>query len=199
MRTATTMLAGACLLSIAACNKPAPASGASSAAAPSQAASATPAAPAAGPISAENLPHRKPGLWRQTMAMEGVEHAMPATEFCIDAASEAKMSLMGQQMSKDHCQAPQFNRNLDGSLSFTSACDFEGGGKTTSKGTISGDFDSSYKVAIDSTTTGGTAGMDQHERKMTITATWEGPCAPDQKGGDIILPGGRKMNMLAGR
>jgi hypothetical protein len=124
---------------------------------------------------------------------------MPATEFCIDAASEAKMSMMGQQMSKNRCQAPRFNRNLDGSLSFVTACDFEGGGRTTSKGTISGDYNSSYKVAIDTTTTGGPAGMDQGGRKMTITATREGPCAPDQKGGDIILPGGRKMNVLAGQ
>jgi hypothetical protein len=195
MRIATTLMAGAAVLGLAACNKPAPASGASSQAA---AVTAAPAAPAAGPISPDNLPHRKPGLWRQTMAMEGVDRQMPATEFCIDPASEAKMSLMGQQMSRDKCQPPQFSRNLDGSLSFSSACDFEGGGKMTSKGTISGDFNASYKVAIDSTTSGGPAGMEG-DHKMTITATWEGPCAPGQKGGDVMLPGGQKMNVLAGQ
>lgn len=193
MRLLISLVCGAAALSLAACNKSAPPSAGSS----QTAATAAPAAPATGPLTLDNLPRRKPGLWRQTMAMKGVDRPMPATEFCTDAASEAKMSLMGQQIARNKCQAPQFSRNLDGSISFTSACDMGEAGKMTSQGTISGDYNSSYKVQIDSTTTGGPPGAPA-ERKMTITATWVGPCAPDQKGGDIILPGGRKMNVVEG-
>jgi hypothetical protein len=34
--------------------------------------------------------------------------------------------------------------------------------------------------------------------KMNITmqATWRGPCKPGQKGGDVEMPGGIKLNVL---
>jgi len=190
MRMLFAVALGAAFLPLAACNKPA-----ATGAAPAQTAAATaPAAPAAGPLTPETLPHRKPGLWRQTMAMEGMNRELPSTEFCTDAASETKMSLMGQQMSKDHCDTPQFSRNLDGSITFTSSCD-TGAGKATSKGTLSGDFNSSYKMEIE-TDMGGGPSAARGPRKMTMTATWIGPCEPGQKGGDMILPGGQKINML---
>jgi hypothetical protein len=192
MRPSTTgRLASAALLSLAGCQKPAaPAAG------PAPQAASAPTAPASGPIALESLPHRKAGLWRQTMTLEGAPQGLPASEFCIDSASEAKMSMLGQQMSKDHCQTPQFTRNLDGSITFSSSCDFGDGHKTNSTGTISGDYNSSYQVAIDAASAGGPA---SGEHRMTMTATWEGPCKPGQTGGDIILPGGRTMNMIKGR
>ncbi len=196
MRPLTTgLLAGAAVLSLASCNKAAPAGGAAV-----QTASAAPAAPAGPtPLTPDSLPHRKPGLWRQTMDMEGMPKNLPATEFCTDAASEAKMSLMGQQMSRGHCQSGQFTRNVDGSISFSSSCDLGPEGKTTSSGTITGDYNSSYKVTIDATHTGGPSPAADGEHKMTMTATWVGPCVPGQKGGDIILPGGRTVNLTSGR
>jgi hypothetical protein len=197
MRVFTTgLLAGAALLSIAACNKQT-----SAPATTAQAGSATaaPAAPAAGPITADALPHRKPGLWRQTMAVEGMNQAMPAVEMCVDAVSETKMALLGQQMSKDRCKPPQLSRNLDGSISFTGDCDFGAGGRTQTKGTMSGDFNSSYKTVIESTHVGGAGGPGGADHKMTITATWVGACAAGQKGGDVIMPGGQKMNFSSGQ
>jgi Protein of unknown function (DUF3617) len=196
----TGALAGVAVLSVAACNKPAPAgggsaqaSGAPASGAPASGAQAT-AAPAAGPISIDSLPHRRAGLWRQTMTMEGVQQALPETRLCTDAASEAKMSLMGQQMNREHCQTAQFTRNLDGSISYSSTCDFGAGGKTTSSGTLSGDFNSSFKVVINSSRSGGAAAGDH---RMTITSTWLGPCQPGQKPGDVIMPDGRTINTLA--
>lgn len=196
MRLLTTgLLAGAAILSLSSCNKAAPAGGASA-----QTASAAPAAPSGPiPLTADSMPHRKPGLWRQTMEMEGAPQNLPAAEFCTDAASETKMSLMGQQMSRGHCDAPRFARNADGSISFTSACDMGPEGKTTSSGTVTGDFNSAYKMAIDVTQTGAPVAAANGEHKMTMSATWLGPCAPGQKGGDIILPGGRTMNMTSGQ
>jgi hypothetical protein len=188
----TGVLAGAAVLSVAACNKPAPGGSASAPAA------AAPAAPTSGSISLESLPHRRPGLWRQTMVMEGMPQGMPETQLCIDAPSEAKMSLMGQQMSHEHCETPQFSRNLDGSITFSSTCDFGGAaGKTVSHGTISGDFNSSYTTVIDSTHSGGAGPEGNRANKMTITSTRIGECQPGQKGGDMIMPGGRTMNLLS--
>lgn len=184
-------MTGVALASLAACNKPAP-----SAAGGAQT-SQTAAAPAAASnsISLQDLPHRKAGLWRQTMTMTGVDRAMPAIEACTDAASEAKLSLLGQHKSKDLCQSQQFSRNLDGSISFNVSCDQGVHGKTVSSGVITGDYNSSYQIAMDSKTTGASLPQANTERKMTITATWTGPCAPGQRGGDMIMPNGQKINL----
>ena len=183
-------LAGVALAGLTACGKPAP-----GAASPGQA-SQTAAAPAtASPISLQDLPRRKAGLWRQTMTMAGVDRTMPAVEACTDAASETKLSLLGQHKSKDMCQNQQFSRNPDGSISFSVSCDLGVHGKTASTGVITGDYNSSYKIVMDSKTTGATIPQANTERKMTITSTWTGPCAPGQRGGDIIMPNGQKINL----
>jgi hypothetical protein len=183
-------LAGAALAGLAACNKPASAPGGVT-----TAPSAAPAAPASGPLSIQDLPHRKPGLWRQTLAIEGMDQQMPATEVCLDQASEAKMSMLGQRMNKDKCASQSFSRNLDGSISFNVSCEMGPNIKTVSNGTISGDFNANYTAVINTTTAGGAGERMSGVHKMTITATWIGPCAPGQKGGDVIMPDGRKINL----
>ena len=62
-------------------------------------------------------------------------------------------------------------------------------------GTIVGDFNTAYKVSIDSTTTGAAVPSLNGEHRMSIAATWVGPCAPGQMGGDVIMPDGRTINM----
>ncbi len=182
-----TGLAGLALASLAACNKPA--TSAPNAPQTSQTAAA------ASPVSLQNLPHRKAGLWRQTMTMEGMDRAMPPAEACTDAASEAKLSLLGQQKSKDACQSQQFSRNPDGSISFSISCDLGAHGKTVRTGLITGDYNSSYKIVMDSKTSGSPIPQANTERKMTITSTWTGPCAPGQRGGDLIMANGQKINL----
>ncbi|MDR3507549.1 MAG: DUF3617 family protein [Caulobacteraceae bacterium] len=186
-------LAGLALAGLAGCNKPSPApSSAPSAAAPSAAAPAA----AGGPIALENLPHRKPGLWRQTIEMEGAAHSPPATELCLDAAAEAKLSAFGQQAAEGKCQSQQFTRNLDGTISFSSSCDLGQGHIVSSKGLVTGDFNAGYKIAMDTTTTGAPMEQMNGEHRMTVTATWAGPCPTDMKPGDMTMAGGMKMNVL---
>ena len=183
-------LGAAALVPMAGCSKPAAPPAASGAPA------ATASAPASSaPQAIAQYPHRKAGLWRQTMSMAGGP-AMPPTEICLDDASQAKLSMMGQEMSRNHCAPPQFTRNLDGSFSFSASCDMGENGHSTTTGTVSGDFNSSYQTAIDSKITGAATAAANGEHKMTMTAAWVGPCAPDQKPGDMIMPGGMKMNML---
>ena len=178
-------LAGVALASLAACGKSAPAaSGGAATTAP-----AAPSAPAAGPLTAQDVPHPRVGLWRQTMTVEGGNTPMPVTKTCLDAASEAKMSIFGKNIRNGHCEGEQISRNADGSISSSSVCSFGPGGKTVSNSTMSGDFNSSYKIVIHSKPETGP------ERVMTITSTWLGPCAPGQRGGDVIMPDGKTINV----
>ena len=183
-------LIGASLAALAACNKPTP--GAANAA-PGAAQTA-----ASGPLTAAQMPHRKPGLWKQVMTMDAAAPAGPGMQLCVDEASEAKMSAFAQRMPGGgaHCPPAQYTRNIDGSISFSESCDMGANGKTSSTGVIKGDFNSGFTEDIDVHYSGSPAPSMNGDHKMTITSTWTGPCAPGQKGGDLILANGMKRNIL---
>jgi len=181
-------LGGLALMSLVACGQPKAKQTAATSPAPAVAA-------AAGPLTPDQLPHQKPGLWRTTMAVEGVSRPMPATEMCLDAATEARMAVWSKSARDGKCSTNQFTRNPDGSISFKTACALGPGGNRVDSGTIVGDFNAAYKVSIDSTTTGAAVPSINGEHRMSIAATWVGACAPGQKGGDVIMPDGRTMNM----
>jgi hypothetical protein len=160
-------------------------------------ASATPGAAPSPPsaASADLTPHRRPGLWRQVIVMDGQAPQGPGMRVCVDAASDAGMSLAGaQSMGKTKCPAPQFTRNLDGSLNFSSTCGVAGHGVVTSSGVVKGDFNTSYTTVIHVVYAGLPVASMNGPHTMTITGTWQGPCAPGEKGGDVILPNGAILN-----
>ena len=63
-----------------------------------------------GPLSADQMPHRRPGLWSQTISMDGAPADGPGTQLCVDADSEAKMSIAAQNIPGAHCPPPQLSR-----------------------------------------------------------------------------------------
>ena len=73
-----------------------------------------------------------------------------------------------------------------------------GGTTTTSHAVISGDFNSGYTVKVTSRRSGGPAvpGMPADgTSNMTIEAKWLSACLADQKPGDMMMAGGRKVNI----
>ena len=78
-------------------------------------------------------------------------------------------------------------------MSTDSVCGI-GGMSIKSRAEISGDFNSAYTVKSTSQSTGGPAGVPRNST-ATIEAKWLGACKPDQKPGDIVMPGGFKMNV----
>jgi hypothetical protein len=169
------ILTGVALCGLAACGKPA----------------ATPGA------AASQIPHRKPGLWHQVMTMDGASPAGPGMRLCVDETSEAKMSAFAQRMpGAAHCPPAQFTHNFDGSMSISESCDAGAQGKSVTTGVIKGDFNSGYTEEMDMHYSGSPVAAVNGEHKMTIIATWLGPCAPGQRGGDLILANGMKRNLL---
>jgi len=176
---------GVGLLTLAACSKKedkAPAAEASASASGGNA-SAT-----AGPAA---LPKRKPGLWSHTIAASGANQTM---QICIDADTDAKMSLWGQAVGKDMCSKNAVTA-VPGGYAFESECDMGDMGHVVSKGAVTGDFGSAYTVKTTSTTTGSSMPQANTTSDMTLTAKWEGACPAGMTGGDITLPGGVKINM----
>ena len=51
-------------------------------------------------------------------------------------------------------------------------------------------------LAAENTVSGASARHMNGVHAMTIEATWKGPCPADLKPGDMVLPGGMKINMM---
>ena len=153
----------------------------------------TDAAGKAAPAAVE-VPKRKPGLWKQTMLVEGVD-VLQTVQLCLDEASDPKLAWWGQQGFKQACSKNDISRQPDGSWKFSSIC--EGAGvKTTNDGAAVGDFSSRYQLRAESTTTGAPVPQMNGSRTVTIDAEWLGECPAGMAPGDMDLPNGQRMNML---
>ena len=142
----------------------------------------------------DGRPVRRSGLWEHTMQTMGVTQT---TRMCIDAETDKNVALWGQRASDESgCEQNSFTRT-GGGYAFVSVCPDGQGGKVTSQGTITGDFDSAYKMEATTTTSGSSMPHANGEMKMVMTATWKGPCPEGMKPGDIqvALPGGGTVNL----
>ena len=143
---------------------------------------------ASGSANAQPVPQQKPGLWQDDMVMNG-RHI--SSQSCVSVESAAATSAFSAQVRKnDKCESHQITRNPDGSWTSISTCEFRPGVKRTSRTDASGDFDSKITMTMRSPPTAAP--------EMTMTATWLGACKPGQKGGDVIMSNGMKMNTLDG-
>jgi hypothetical protein len=176
-------------LALAACNNPARKS---EEAAPGSTAPAAPAAAPSlpvGPVNADQLPHRRPGLWEISMSEAAQTTPPHVSQMCIDASTEAKASIWGNQMSRDMCSKYEMNRQADGSYRFSSVCNMGSGGVTRSEGTATGDLTSNYTVRVKSSTSGAAVEFMNRDGDITIVSRRVGACAAGQKGGDVIMNG----------
>jgi len=114
-------------------------------------------------------------------------------QHCTDETTDKDMSNMASPMAKQACSKQDVQKTATGYVS-DSVCSF-GGMNTTAHAEITGDFNSAYTVKTTSRIQGGPAGAAAKDTMMTIEAKWLGACKPDQKPGDIIMPGGMKMNV----
>jgi Protein of unknown function (DUF3617) len=139
---------------------------------------------------AADAPKRKSGLWEITIPSAAAQggHTM---QQCIDEKTDSMiMGSMGARMQQK-CSKQTFGTQGD-KLVIDSVCQF-GPTATTTHAVITGKLDSSYRV--DSRSTYDPPLMGMKEATSTIQAKWLGPCTADMKPGDMIMPGGMKMNI----
>ena len=140
-----------------------------------------------------DLPPRKPGQWEIKMAPKtGGAAPTMTTQLCLDAASDKALLARGMAMSPG-C-AVQQSSDGSGNIVIDATCDI-GGRKIKSHTVVSGDFQSHYALDIVTDSEGGPAGMPKHA-EMTQQATWVGACQAGMQPGDMLMPGGRKVNLL---
>jgi len=183
------LILSAAALALAGCGKPQGAGSANG----SGSAAATPAP--ATPSKLE-MPMRKAGLWEQAMMFDGkVNPAMDKIKICIGPATNAEMSVFGQQMKAARDCQQSISRAADGSYAVDSTCKMADGQTTTSKGTVSGDYSTSVKMHSESDTTGAPIASQNGHSVIDVTMTYLGACPPDMVDGDETTHG-MKVNLL---
>jgi hypothetical protein len=146
-------------------------------------------APDAGAV---ETPVRRPGLWEMKVVHTGSPLPGMAMQHCTDEATDKDMNTGLAPAAKDICSKNDLQKTTTGYVA-DSVCSVAGA-QLTSHSEISGDFNSAYTVKTTAHTEPGPAAVPR-DSTMTIEAKWLGPCKPDQKPGDIVMPGGFKLNI----
>jgi hypothetical protein len=144
------------------------------------------------PALAVELPTRKAGLWELKMLRTGSPTPEMTMQHCTDEATDKKMTTSLSPMAKQNCSKNDTRKTATGYVT-DSVCSF-GGATTSSHSEVTGDFNSAYSVKVTSHSDNAPAGAPR-DADMTLQAKWLGACAADQKPGDIVMPGGFKMNI----
>ncbi len=147
----------------------------------------------AGAVLAEELPVRKAGLWELKMVRTGSQLPEMTMQHCTDPSVDKEMNANVSPVAKQICARQEVKKTATGYVS-DSECSVAGI-NTTSHAEITGDFNSAYTVKTTSHAQGGPAGAAGRDTTMTLEAKWLGACKPEQKPGDIVMPGGFKMNV----
>ena len=123
---------------------------------------------------AVDLPVRKAGLWEMKVLRTGSQMPEMTMQHCTDETTDKDMSTAVSPMGKDICSKRDIQKTATGYVS-DSVCGIGG-------------------MSITSHSERGPTGVPR-DSTTTIEAKWLGACKADQKAGDIMMPGGMKMNV----
>ncbi|WP_298103194.1 DUF3617 family protein [Bradyrhizobium sp.] len=144
-------------------------------------------------VRADDLPIRKAGLWEMKMIRTGSPMPELAMQHCTDETVDKEMHNMVSPMANQICSKQDVQKTATGYIT-DSVCSV-GGISVSSHSEITGDFNSAYTVTTTSHSDLG-AKSAPHDTVIRMEAKWLGACKPDQKPGDIIMPGGGfKLNV----
>jgi hypothetical protein len=142
--------------------------------------------------SAIEMPTRKAGLWEMKIVQSWSRVPEMTIQHCSDETTDKQMNTAFSPMAKEICAKNDIQKTATGYIS-DSVCNVAGMSSTTHS-EIVGDFNSAYTVKMTLHNEGGPAGTPR-EATMTMEAKWLGACKADQKPGDMVMPGGFKMNV----
>lgn len=157
---------------------------------PPAAPGAPPASEAAAPAA---LPARTPGLWEQRVSAEG---RTQVSRICLDKSVERRFTWWGQHAGRGACGPAKVTPHPGGGWDFASACDMGRGGRTATHGTVTGDLGRNYRLTATSSVTGAAGPELNGVHEVALEAAWQGPCPAGMQPGDMLLPGGMRINLM---
>jgi hypothetical protein len=144
--------------------------------------------------SADELPLRKPGLWEMKVVKVGSDLPSVTMQHCTDATVDKDMVDSISPLIKRVCSKKDVQKTATGYVS-DSVCTIAGA-TVASHSDIVGDFNSAYTVTTKAHLDKGPDSV--RDTTTEIDAKWLGECKPDQKPGDVVMPGGIKINVKDG-
>jgi len=141
------------------------------------------------PAAAADGPSRKPGLWEVKTRIETANAPALVVRQCIDAATDPMLQSIAGPIDPAVCA----ERNVRSAPNATTL-DFKctvAGKPATAHAVITGSFEDAYELAV---TAQGEA-IAGGQMTMLMEGKWLGPCAADQRPGDVILSNGMKINL----
>jgi len=141
---------------------------------------------------ADTMPHRKAGLWEVHMNSQDQRMPQSTMQFCIDASTDGQMMNMGARRAQENCTKPT-PHNSGNVTTMDFQCTMAGHRQNTHI-VFTRQGDDAYTMEMHSEMVPPMRGMGQHT--MVETAKWMGPCKAGMQPGDMIMPGGMKMNVL---
>jgi hypothetical protein len=141
------------------------------------------------PVSAAELPSRKPGLWQVKTSIENSNAPARVILQCIDASTDQMLQSSAGPFAPAACPERGVQQS-ENSITIDSTCTV-GGKPATAHSVVSGSFDSAYTMTV----TAQSEDLPGGKMTMTMEGKWLGPCTADQKPGDIVMSNGAKINI----
>jgi hypothetical protein len=142
------------------------------------------------------LPTPKPGLWRESLSRDGRSlDLIGDVRACLDADARSRLSALGGRADKAMCQEQAVTHDPDGGYRFSSTCDMGPGGHVVTRGLLTGDLASRYRVHSQTDTSGASLASMNGRHVIDIEADYLGPCPVDMIPGDVVIANGLKVNM----
>lgn len=147
---------------------------------------------------AQEAPKRKSGLWELKRTSTMTRDQTRVYQMCIDQASDDAFQKLAEGAQSERCKASPPKRD-GGKLLIDAVCEIGNAepSTATTHAVITGSFDSAYKIESKSTFKPPLRGKT--ESTSVMEAKWTGPCKPDMRPGDVILPNGNKINAADAR
>ena len=140
---------------------------------------------------AEDVPHRRPGLWELTRPAVDATNPARTTQVCIDAATEMMLRDVGSSFTRSTCSTAEIHAT-EGKVTADTVCEL-GGSHATSHTVITFTGDTAYRQL--STTQFDPPLFGRNEVATEMDGQWIGPCAADMRPGDMITALG-KINLV---
>lgn len=141
------------------------------------------------PARGDDLPVRRAGLWEVKTAVAGHPGGLTVRQ-CVDAATDRMMLSVTGPLADTACPRLEVAR-AGSTVTVEAACTL-GDRPATARAVITGSFENAYEMKV----TAAGAAVPGGTVAMTVTGTWLGPCTADQRPGDVVMPGGVKLNIV---
>src|SRR5579871_861654 len=146
-------------------------------------------------------PHRKPGLWEQTLQSDRSPTPI-VTKWCFDAASDRLVPVLGRRQRRNRpmaaaCAKMTVTKSGDSYVT-DSQCSF-GGATITNHQVITGDFNVKYSAVNTINVQGSSDPVRNGAHTITMTAVYKGDCPPELQPGQVERPDGEVVSMASMR